>query len=603
MAIYKLTSIDIGSTMSQMAQAYVDSSDGCKTWIIKKTKARDTDYLISDDGIKNIPTIILKTGDLTPDQLAFADTKEEYLCGKAAERVYESIYNCPVISEFKKDFFCSDKAFEEYKKACEAIEIFLKYLKKLSDLQEQQYQDDVVEEKTIITMPVRCNADEIKKMKEMALSAGWKNIEIKDEARSIIRYETCSNNSTVLAKLKDFTALQHLNVLILDLGGSTADILVSKVSPDGKGGFVCDNVGQWPEVGETDTLGGIDIDKNLCNWMLEHEFIIEEETEKLVSIRGYNDFRKFKERNMGVLRTGKSIQDLGMDKYEFNLRERLSSNVNYSESALKLDGKVFLEEIAGDYYLKLQSAIRKVLKKSSVKEDEVDLVIVSGGGSNIYGIKELLLGELSVENPLDFKKIKEDKSLLKADFSYPSALCAISNVLPAGKVSFVNHALYNYNVGVDVYELPLVKEHEFLEEYKRSSGTERLALLNSLKCVYYKKTKDIIKFGEPLPYKKEVTEDFDLPYKNKVNYIYTVKIYAEKDGKDYYQYGFFDCSYRTLRTMWNDMLRTQIGTKHMNYKINFDFNSDYIISVRADFKIEGQIYWFANKGQINGTQM
>ncbi len=606
MSIYRLTSIDIGSTKSQIAQAYVESDDGCITWTMTNPNLRDTDYLIADNGETDIPTIIIKKSDLTPEQLASIDYKEDYICGKSAEQVYQNFYNFKTISEFKKDFFCSDASSEKYKKACNAIGIFLKYLYALSEKKVKQYTD--VEEKTIVTVPVRCTKTEWDKMKELAEEAGWKNVEIENEAESILRYELSCSDSSLLKKIRNLTTLQTLNVLIIDIGGSTTDILVSQIRPDGKGSFIADNIGLWPEIGETDTLGGTDIDKSLCEWMIDHKFIIERVTQKWLVARGYNDFRKFKENHMNFLRNGGRIESLiGLSQYE---RERgkitFFSRNPYDKSKLKLDGEVFVKEIAGLYFQKLQSAIRKTLMNSNIKEKDIDFVVVSGGGSKVYGIKEMLLGELNIENPLNLTKIKEDKSLLKADASKPSALCAMGNILPPVNIPFINHVLYDYELVVDLYKLPVDIADTFFTGYQSLTDEERYSKFNSLENVYHESS-EIIKLGTPLPYDTVISRDSMLTFESDVRYIYKATICAKGRNK-IHRYVFDGYSYRTPK---NYLRKFKIGRYFLgdnpdkikfSYDVSFNFDSKNMFSSKIKFKIGDQFGNLTRKAESIGRK-
>ena len=101
--IYKITSIDIGSTNSQMAQTYVTISNETKKHL--KEPEKEVQYLLRDSGEINIPTILLRKSDLTENQKMQIEMNKDFLAGHAASELYFRHYGLKLVSEFKKDFF------------------------------------------------------------------------------------------------------------------------------------------------------------------------------------------------------------------------------------------------------------------------------------------------------------------------------------------------------------------------------------------------------------------------------------------------------------------------------------------------------------------
>jgi len=601
--IYKITCIDIGSTNSQMAQTYGASTDGGKNWKALQAPATEVQYLLRDNGLVNIPTVLLRKSDLTESQkMVIGELKKDYLAGHEANEIFRRHYGLKLISEFKKDFFCSeeaknnDAAKERYNSARSAILQFLTFLKQRESMEVQQYTDAV--EKTILTLPVRSTATEREAMKQLATEAGWKNIEIQDEARSVLRYALGKKNSTLVNKLSQMTRLQDFYVLIMDIGGSTTDLLLVKIRPDGKGGFSDpDIVAQWPEIGETDTLGSIDIDKKLCNWFLDNGFILQNLTEQAIQIHGYSDFRDFKENNMAAIKNGIEISQLtgSIVNLEMSAKDRLFSRVNYSDSPLKMNQDVFLKEIAWEYLTKIQSAVRKLLDDAGISEQELDCIVTAGGGTKLYGIHEMLLGKLGLPNPFQFSKIQSDPRMLIESMEEPSAVCALGNVMPLPHISFKNHALSDFIMKVKIYNVPVSETGRWCLAH-----TDRPTIPADFKNVFYK-SYDIIYQGSALPKTEQIEESFKVYSGAKTSFVYVIEIFSKKDGTQYFQRAWSDFSMRTPFIVLGDMIKhDNSGYQSGTYTIQVSFGEDYTISITPNIKIDGNWGFSNNTRKING---
>lgn len=603
--IYKVTSIDLGSTNSQMTQTYIKSMDGRKTWEILNEPGNEVHYFIKDNGMINIPTILVRKNDLDDSQkMFFGEMNQEYLAGCEAKKMYKSHYALKVISEFKKDFFCSDEAKEDaeakkrYDLAQKAILQFLTFLKKRESAEEQKYAEAI--EKTILTVPVRATSTERDNMEKLALEAGWKNVETQDEARSVLRYAIGKKNSVLVHKLSQMTLIQDFYVLIIDIGGSTTDLLLVKIRPDGKGWIMDpDIVEQWPAIGEKEALGNIDIDKKLCNWFLENGFILPELTEQEIQNRGYALFREFKETYMTMIKNGDEIEQLIGDIINLTCdrKKRKWSENSYDDSTKKLNQDIFLKEIASEYLMKIQTAIRDLMKEACVCEQDLDCIITAGGGTNMYGIKEMLLGKLDLPEPLRFSKIQANTEMYIEGSENPSAVCALGNVMPMPNISFKNHALTDFVMKVRIYN---VSTEQSRSEWQ-TTHSDRPKIPKGFKQVYYKRY-EILKKGVTLPQSKVVEESFSVFSNPKSAYVYVIEIFSQKQGKLFFQRAWSDYSCRTLGTVVNDWIKGKdnFEVKDANYTIQLDFNENYKISIDAKFHIDGNWGLFRRKETVNG---
>lgn len=600
--IYKITSIDIGSTNSQMAQTYGTSTDDGKTWKELNAPSTEVQYLLRDNGLINIPTILLRKSDLTEKQKMQVEMSKDFLAGYEVNELFRRYSGLKLISEFKKNFFCSEEAKDNeeakkrYEAARSAILQFLTFLKQRESMEAQKYTDAV--DKTILTLPVRSTATERETMRQLAETAGWKNIEIQDEARSVLRYAFAKKGSQLVSKLSQMTLLQDFYVLIMDIGGSTTDLLLVKIRPDGNGGFSDpDIVAQWPEIGETDTLGSIDIDKKLCDWFLENGFIRQDLTDQAIQSHGYSDFREFKENNMSAIKNGIEISQLtgSIVNLEMSARGRLFSRVNYSDSPLKMNQYIFLYEIAWEYLDRIQNAVRKLLNDAGVSEQDLDCIVMAGGGTKLYGIQEMLLGKLGLPDPLQFSKIQKEPRMLIESSEEPSAVCALGNVMPLPHISFKNHAFSDFIMKVKIFNVPVNQKSGW-----DLAHMDRPEIPSDFKRVFFKYYK-IMEQGTVLPQTKDIEESFIVESGAKTAYVYVIEILSSKDGKQHFQRAWSSYSMRTPVIVLGDWLRRDnSGRLHGQYSIQVTFGEDYTISITPKIKIDGNWGFSSSTRKLNG---
>ena len=134
MSICKITSVDVGSTHSQIAQAYWQKGDTDLSW---KVMNHPNAGLLHDNGTVNIPTVLFRRSDLSNEQQMVVNVKRDVLGGTEAIEIFKRHYDVKILSEFKKDFFCSEEAksdpviLNKYNIACNAYTQYLKFLKEL----------------------------------------------------------------------------------------------------------------------------------------------------------------------------------------------------------------------------------------------------------------------------------------------------------------------------------------------------------------------------------------------------------------------------------------------------------------------------------------
>ena len=622
--LYKrVTAIDIGSTNSQIAQCYQTSNDGGKTWEIALDKQKDAkECLLMDNGSFDIPTIIVKKDDMPAalsGQINFG--KKDFFAGKDADNIFHTYQGIAARVEFKRDFFCSNEELsdadnkEKFERAKESMKILLSYLKGIKDYAQDYFKDKKVEDETIVTVPLRATDFERNTMRNLAEEVGFQNVQIRDEASAVLRYALMAPESQLRPRLEEGTLLQKLSVLIVDVGGSTTDILLVDIKPDEQGGFKVDEIGRWPKIGEKNTLGGIDIDKKICEWFKDKNYVLPALLETSIKNHGYKIFREFKEHSSYGLNEnadiilGGNIENLAFDKKTKNFA------TNYPDNG-KFDADAYLNEIAGEYLPDICAAIRAVLSDCGVEEENIDCVIASGGGAKMFGLAQLLKGEKlpTIAKPLRFAKVQANPKMYIENKDFSSALCAIGSAWPLPKISFKNACPCEYFFKINIYRTnkdkakAWEKDNTFNIALPDMSGYEVPATFKELEVVFAKK-------NAPLPIKNIYRYDVkDLLVADGQVFIILLSLWSRADdGSVHFQKGWSTCSSRTwgnaikqfakkvgnaLSPFTTSFFTIIIGDKikifkeYENVKATFivttEVTEDFMIKLTPDFDIEGQ---------------
>lgn len=603
--IKRVVSIDLGSTNSQLGvrEFYKESGQPVD---YKKT----FEYLISDNASADIPTVLLKWKgtDKAPDNF-------DENCGSKAYSYIKSFHkdNIEVITEFKKDLFIPEGSNNDIKKQEEAkenTEKFLRYLKGMMNDSRANYNDNI-EENVIITVPVRFSDIDRRAMKKIAQSAGWKNITIRDEANSALDYAVCQPESPVLKALENSTATEEnaLNVLLIDIGGSTTDIVYTSVYPDGKGSYIYRPKTSWPDIEETETLGQIEVDKAVCELLLREKYLLDDSVKEEIEFYGYKKFREFKEIWSDNAKKNKIIESLnGLHEFESNSFKRTFSEVFYEEEPeeKKLDKQKF-ELLIKNYIEKMQDAIRYVLKREKLKEDDIDIVVLSGGGSKLYGIKEMLLGSLSnINNPLNFSKLKKDESRIITHKNNPSAVCCMGNLIEHKNIKCIPHINGIYSMELEFFTASAKEVGNDWKgsDYLDSSAKKKVALPSSSR-IQFNKSIELNTDKQALPINKTFTENCNLSIKTgeKPNCRITIFKKSSKDGKKYIQCSWLSLTTRDLDRTTKDKWREFKGniiTETLEFKVDIKYlqNQDKNAKATAYMICNG----FCSNGGNNGEK-
>lgn len=489
--------IDIGSTVSAFGyQLYIKDKDG--NWS-PSLEDRNTWYC---------PTVIVEKHK-NPGA-----TLETDLFGNGALQMVKKT-KVIAASEFKQYLYQQEgEKFAEARRLTVKFMIFIRsMLESRHKISKEIYEN--VPKEVYVTVPLIASRRITEEMLKMAAEAGftkengYEKVEKMDEARSLTDLVLSNRQSKFRESLQEMAKdpKKHQTVLFVDIGGLTVDINLALVSYDKEQDYIFKQIGIWPQASDRKNVshlgGGITLDMAIQDYLLKYDFIHPEVTKELIKAHGFIDFREFKEwANDEFWSKGETpdrLNGLGMDP-----DRELYPKKNYRDEREKmLSAECFIQEVAADYIHTLINGIRKVLQDGAkhtysketgieVQEETLDWIFITGGGSNIFFMKDLLLGNLpECINNLNLQRIKNDPDrIMGLRIQNKTLACVEGGLLYTDK--FILSAVSDYSVELNIYPRYLIK--------------------NETKPLYTRII-EVMKKGDVLP--KEVPFEIIIPFEYK----------------------------------------------------------------------------------------
>lgn len=256
---------------------------------------------------------------------------------------------------------------------------------------------------TYVTYPNQFQPEIQQFLKKAAEEAGFPNVIMISEAVAAMHYAVTHDNKKSVNLLQ--TSKGKQNIMLIDMGAGTTDIAV----------FEYDR--QVPEslrvlsnglANEKKNFGGREIDDILCEFYKNkiHPDLAREigtsqgGDERLGEVLLRDWVKKFKENILsGCLTADEYIED-EMPGNLFSYAEKYCSDY----SAMEFNRDRF-ESIHKEYLAVFPKMIDSAVNQACLQGRDIDFVLLTGGHSRWYFVKEILCGELSC---LD--KIKEDSA-------------------------------------------------------------------------------------------------------------------------------------------------------------------------------------------------
>lgn len=418
------TGIDFGSTNSVMAWRLYKWTDD-NGW-------QPDEQNNKQNNIVRCPTMLIFKEDNLNHPRVQAETEDVIIGKNAEELANDNQEPAAARTNFKPVFYNATEGSEEQRQAIDLVGRFMGHLYQLYQSEilgclPNQVLEDMCSTVHLST-PVRAERIHRDRMTQLAKNAGFSHdgkrhfIDTSRNEAECVMHLTVDANINNLQKLMQMSSAKSaLNLLFIDVGGSTTDIELIKqeMHSASKSTQV---LAMWPRENVQYMLGGREVDRAIFNYLVEEGCLIPRfANECWEHGTGKTLFRKLKENNNETLRSGKPIVSLGAirtacgDPDEEEMPPRKYKDCMITKT-------VFEERICGHYIESLCQALHDVLK-GKVGEDEVDGVFLTGAGSKLYFIHDLLLGRYGKE-PLVLTQLQKDETRLFDHYRDPATCCA-----------------------------------------------------------------------------------------------------------------------------------------------------------------------------------
>ncbi len=252
------------------------------------------------------------------------------------------------------------------------------------------------EERTIVSYPVKWSQETSTFLLEAARKAGFPNVEGMDEAQAAIQ-GVLVQSAGYLFKQGYLKNNMPTNILLIDMGAGTTDLVLTRYTQgaNSKNETLC----TWPKQ-DGIFFGGREVDVLLARYI--SKLLPEDRAGQVLANCGLEKFKDWKERLVSptLLQNG-VVQEFGeLD----SLLDLLGINIG----TYSLNRSAF-EEMAQEYLKLFSMIVNGCIQESGLKGKDVDLVILTGGHSQWYFVKEMLGGELKGYGSIFLMKIITDK--------------------------------------------------------------------------------------------------------------------------------------------------------------------------------------------------
>ena len=336
-----------------------------------------------------------------PDAVMFNSTPVVPTLVQKQEDIHSAYYGydaevpkkrATVYQNFKLDLEHPDQAVREEAKALTA-----EYLKECLG-KEYQHQseagflgasDDTVT--TFISYPVKWSEETCAFMIQAAKDAGFPNVQGLDEAQACIRAVT-EQYANMLKAEGYFKANTPCTILLIDMGAGTTDLVLCRHTPGPEG--KTEVLSTWPKKGEA-LFGGHTIDDILYTCITESFPDV-----RAVKRLSLDTFKTWKETVVSpTLWEGNTVNYFAaLETIERDLDVDLQFEINREK----------FESLTGDYLKILPGMINDILADAHVRGNDIDLVILTGGHSQWYFVKEMLLGNMPQFGEISLDKIRKE---------------------------------------------------------------------------------------------------------------------------------------------------------------------------------------------------
>jgi molecular chaperone DnaK (HSP70) len=313
-------------------------------------------------------------------------------------------------ANFKMDLVSRDPARVE--KAQEYMTEFLRFLHAHYKAEPTLESGAQLEEHTYVSYPAKWPAEVAEMTKQAARQAGFPNVKGMDEPSAAMQYFLLRETKEMrdLAARQVIVAGKPLVVLLIDMGAGTTDLVLYHFVPGSQEGHKV--LATWPSVQEAEMFGGREVDARLAAYL---RTLIASDPVWLARLgrcggcglprdEANPECPAHPVENAGLLQQCKEWKETEVSR-ELAAEEGAIEQpprelrLSWQGGAVRLDRKDF-GGIAADYLPDLVALVNGLIAhaqevtRGRIKGgQDIDLVLLTGGHSQWYFVKEMLLGK------------------------------------------------------------------------------------------------------------------------------------------------------------------------------------------------------------------
>ncbi|MGE5654016.1 MAG: Hsp70 family protein [Bacillota bacterium] len=471
-SVSRYIGIDFGTSTSVVS--YHDYADDGSTSEIEPRN------VLFDMTRPTVPTLILTD----PQGITYFGYEAERKGNRYPDRL---------IANFKMDMVSADPA--KRKRARELTEQFFRFLHETYESQKVIPKGaEITREVTFVSYPAKWPDQVRQDTMAAARAAGFANVHGMDEPTAAMQYFLTIDTDKTLKMTRDnvIRAGQPLVLLLIDMGAGTTDLVLHRYIPGEETSHTV--LMTWPPVDHPGTFGGREVDQRLAQML--HDYLSQS-----LSV-------PFSSGKYEWLRANAQLWKRDYVSPELNGERRIDSLPSFLtayEDLLLPDAKLFtldrstLGSALSDYLPIFPKLISELVNAAVTagkiqSAEEIDLVVLTGGHSQWYFAREILLGKWvpglssdpSVGQRVDLPKIRREPERI-LELPYPQETVARGLAMAGAPIKIktigANNTWLNIRVGLTGLEpLRIISRDQALPCSNRSYTRHRF---------YYERYQDI----------------------------------------------------------------------------------------------------------------
>ncbi len=394
MKVKRFIGIDFGTSSTYIKVKHYED---------EKTAKEDTlsAQYVDFNGNAWVPTIIQELGD-------------DYWYGYDAQT--KKSEDAVIHRNFKMSL--EDKDEKTKNQAKYLTELFFSYIFHM--YQDQFSYDKYDEIETIVSYPAKWQEETIEFMIDTAKKAGFQNVKKMDEPTAALNAVMIQNTSAIL-KIANIKPNKQFYIMMIDMGAGTTDLAVLKCflqkANDGSGHILSRIISTWPNGDEHFCFGGREIEIQLHEYLLKYLLSLPNVSEKMaknILSPQMDNIKSWKENTVSSALN----KDIEVSNCPFLspilplITDEVIPFPNFGRLQFEKEFEKYLESFV-ELINGCMVHTKEITNEFNGMQD-IDMVILTGGHSQWYFVKDILSGTIKTirQNQLNYMPINKDKIFL-----------------------------------------------------------------------------------------------------------------------------------------------------------------------------------------------